>query len=165
MPTRPSAVRPPSPTRWRPHGAAQCQHPLPNSPPTGGNAGVVLCGLSLGPATNGPTALSVDYYTARGPSQPAWREGGEITLRDTRFVWKKNVTHRFLRCLHSLCSVLCASPMLLEANGCIVRIFRVMYVPVRVPRNMPLEAVQRVFRVFPVYCVSHHCYQHHFSAL
>ena len=135
------------------------------SPPIGGNAGVALRGLSLGPAANGPIALSLDFYTIRGPSQPAWREGGEKTLRDTRFDWKKNVTHCFLRCLHSLCSVLCAPPMLLKAVACVVCAFRVMYVPVSVPPNVPLEALQPVFRVFRVYCVSHHCYQHHFSAL
>ena len=157
MPTRPSAVRRPSPTRWRPHGAAQCQHPLPNNPPTACNAGVALRGLSLGPATNGPTALSVAYYTTTGPSQPAWREGGEKTLTNTQFDWKKNMTHRFLCCLRSLCSVLCASPMLLKAVVCVVRVFRVLYVPVSVPPNVPLEAVQLVFRVFRVYCVSHHC--------
>ena len=64
-------MRRPSPTLWRPHGATQCQHRLRNSPPTGGNAGVALRGMSLGPSTNGPTALLVDYYTAKGPSQTA----------------------------------------------------------------------------------------------
>ena len=48
-----------------------------------------------------------------------------------------------------LCSVLCASRMLLKANMCVVLIFRVMYVPVSVPPNVPLEAVQPVFHVFP----------------
>ena len=165
MPTRPSAVRPPSATRWRPHGAAQCEHPLPNSPPTGGNAVVAVRGLPLGPATNDPTALLVDYYTTRGPSQPTWREGGEKTLTDTRFDWKKNMTHRFLCCMRSPCSVSCASCMLLEAFACVLRVFRVLRVPGSVPPNVPLEPVHTVFRVFGVYCVSHHCYQHYFRAL
>ena len=155
---------------------------------------MALRGLSLGPATNGPTALSIDYYTTRGRSQPAWREGGETTLigdtqfdwkkivthrfllcaffvlcfvrllhaiklphgfwtwcakrktqnfsfekggeiiliGDTRFAWNKNVTHRFLRYVCSLCSVLRLSHFL-EAVGCVLRVFRVIYVPVSVP--------------------------------
>ena len=133
MPTRPSAVRRPSPTWWRPHAGSTMPASLTQQPPTSGNAGVALRGLSLGPATNGPTALSVDYYTTRGPSQPAWREGRDKTLTDTHFVWKKNVTHRFLRCLRSVCSLLCASPMLLKVVACVVRVFCVMYVPVGVP--------------------------------
>ena len=84
---------------------------------------------------------------------------------DTRFDWKKNTTHRFLRCLRSPCSVLCASGMLLEASPCVFRVRRVLRVPVSVPPNVPLEAVHTVFRVFGVYCVSHHCYQHNFRAL
>ena len=75
------------------------------------------------------------------------------------------MTHRFLCCLRSVCSVLCASPMLLEAVECVVRVFRVLHVPVSVPPNVLLEGVQPVFRVFRVYCVSYHCYQHHFRAL
>ena len=76
-----------------------------------------------------------------------------------------NVTHRFLCCLRSLCSFFNASPMLLKAVACVVRVFHVLYVPVSVPPNVPPEALQPVFNVFRVYCVSHHCYQHHFSAL
>ena len=58
-------------------------------------------------------------------------------------------------------SVLC----FVRLSGCVVRVFGVMYAPVSVPPNVALEAVQPVIRVFPLYCVSHHCYQHHFSAL
>ena len=43
--------------------------------------------------------------------------------------------------------------MLLKAFACVVRVFRVMYVPVSVPPNVPLEALQPEFRVFRVYCI------------
>ena len=55
--------------------------------------------------------------------------------------------------------------MLLEAIACVARVFRVLRVPVSVSPNVPLEAVHTVFRVFGVYYVSHHCYQHYFRAL
>ena len=43
--------------------------------------------------------------------------------------------------------------MLLKNVACVVRVFRVMYVPVSVPPNVPVEALQPVFRIFRVYCV------------
>ena len=75
------------------------------------------------------------------------------------------MTHFFLCCLRSPCSVSCTSPMLLEAFACVVRVFCALRVPVSVPLNVPLEAMHTVFRVFGVYFVSHHCYQHYFRAL
>ena len=154
-----SQPRPVAPAWGSPTPVPLTQHP----PPTSGTAGSALRGLSFGPATNACAALFVDYYTTIGPSPPAWREGREITLTaNTLFAWNKIVTHCFL--LGAFCAAFCASRMLLKADGCVLRVFRVIYVPVSLPLDVPLGVVGAVFRVFPVLCVSHNFHHHHFIA-
>ena len=164
MPTRPSAVRRPThpvvPARGSPMPAPLTQHP----PPLVATRGWRFVACPLHRPQTSPQRWELIITPPEVPANPHGGKG-EKTLTDTRFDWKKNMTHLFLCCLRSLCSILCASPMVRKAVACVVRVLRVMYVPVSVPSNVPLEAIQPVFRVFCVYCVSHHCHHHHFSAL